>query len=172
MVSDRNALGESAEHGLFWWSIPMRSSLHVPIAPGRKVGAWVCLVAVMLLWSPLWAAAWHIEGMACCSGGFCPMRGHARTTGSEDATRTEQPVDCEHHGGGSQNHGQGMDCAMSCGHESSSNLTTAVMFVLPGPANLSQPPQVIATIGSFTPVSFAPALEPLSPPPRMVLSSL
>jgi hypothetical protein len=46
------------------------------------------------------------------------------------------------------------------------------MFVLPEPANFSQPTQVIATVGSFTPDAFVPSFEPLSPPPRMILSSL
>jgi hypothetical protein len=127
----------------------------------------------MLLWDPLWAAAGHMDGMDCCSGGFCPMRGHAQAKHALSETApTEEAADCEHHSGGVQNHGQGMDCAISCGHESSSNVTTAVMFVLPEPANFSQPTQVIATVGSFTPDAFAPSFEPLSPPPRMILSSL
>ena len=38
----------------------MRRSLHVPIAPGRTFGAWVCLaLAVVMLWAPMGAAAWH-----------------------------------------------------------------------------------------------------------------
>jgi hypothetical protein len=145
----------------------MRQSLHVPIAPGRKVGAWVCLLAVALLWSPLWAAAWHTHGMDCCSDGFCPMHGHPKTdrAGSSEEPPSEQPVERDHLSS-TQNHRQKVDCAVSCCHESGANLMAAMIFVLPAPTTISQPAQAIVKIAKLAPASFAQASEPLSPPPR------
>ena len=55
----------------------MRHSLHRPIAPGNRLRACVCLLAVLLLWTPLWAAAWQTHNMSCCTDGMCPLHGHA-----------------------------------------------------------------------------------------------
>jgi hypothetical protein len=150
----------------------MRQSLHIPRAPGRRFGAWVCLLAVALLWSPLWAAARYPDGADCCSGGFCPMHAHkaAQHPRSTKTAPPQTPTDSEHHGS-AQNHKQQVDCAVSCCHESSSNLMAAMIFVLPEPATIFQRAQVIATIAAFAAVSFAPALDRSSPPPRTLLSS-
>jgi hypothetical protein len=145
----------------------MRRSLQVPCAPGRMFSAVVCLVAVVLLWGPLWASAWH--GMTCCNGGMCPIHGHS-TPNQPRPQRTapeKTPIECEHHGGiGLTN------CSMSCSHESSPFLTTAVIFLLPDPVAISQPARAMAAPSNFSPAEFGQSFEPLSPPPRFVLFSL
>src|SRR5271169_3363204 len=100
----------------------MKRSLHVPIARGRSFGAWVCLVALVLLWAPMWAAAWQANSMACCDGGLCAAHGHSKPTPSrpQKSSPAEAPMDCDHHAGSELT-----ACAMTCSHESASSLTTA-----------------------------------------------
>jgi hypothetical protein len=61
---------------------------------------------------------------------------------------------------------------MSCSHESTSSLTTAVIFVLPEPATVSQPNLAMAGPVQFAPMEFAPLFEPPAPPPRASFFSL
>jgi hypothetical protein len=76
-------------------------------------------------------------------------------------------MNCDHHAG------NGITaCAMSCSHESASSLTTAVIFVLPAPAAVSQPAEAMATPANLAPTEFAHLFEPPSPPPRASLFSL
>src|SRR5271165_659102 len=147
----------------------MKRSLHIPIAPGRKIGAWVCLVAVVLLWAPLGAAAWQAHGMACCDGGMCATHGHSKPNYSQprQATPTETPLNCGHHGGtGIAN------CSVSCCQENNPSFTSAVVFLLPAAAIFSQPPPALATSVKFAPTEFVQASKPLSPPPRISPSIL
>jgi hypothetical protein len=141
----------------------MSRSFHVPIASGRTFGAWVCLVAVVMLWAPLGAAAWQANGMACCEGGMCVAHGHSTTNRPkpQETSPGESPMNCVHHGD------RGIvNCSMSCSHDGSSFLTTAVIFVLPGPAAISQPALVLAAPTTFVQAAFVRSYDPLSPPPR------
>lgn len=147
----------------------MRTSLHFPIAPGRTTGAWVCLLAVVLLWAPMYAAAWQTQGMACCGGGFCAAHEHPKPSQSHrrQAMAREASTNCEHHGKGGF-----IACSMSCCHESGSSLTTAVIFLLPPTAIVSQPAAALASPVSFAPMAFVQSFDPPSPPPRTPLFSL
>ncbi len=146
----------------------MKTRRHVPIAPG-KTGAWVCLVAVMLLWAPLWATAWQSDGMDCCKGGMCMAHGHSKpnAAGSRQTSAEETPMQCGHHGGGSM-----ADCSMTCCHQSSPDLKAPAIFVMPNPARIDQPLEVMSAAGNFAPTEFLQSFEPLSPPPRTPLFSL
>jgi len=146
----------------------MSCLLHVP-RPGRTLSAVVCLVAVVLLWAPLWSAAWHAGGMICCNGAMCPIHGHSTPNrpSPQRTTPEKTPIECEHHGGiGLTN------CSVSCSHESSPLLTTAVIFVLPEPVAISIPASVMAGPASVSSAEFAQSFEPPSPPPRIALFSL
>jgi hypothetical protein len=147
----------------------MATLRYFPIAPGRKLGAWVCLAALLLLWSPAWAAAWHTEEMACCSGGMCLAHQHSKSGPSHQgqSKETETPMNCEHHGTTGLT-----SCSMSCCQESSTALTAGIIFVLPEPTSLSQPSEATAAPVVLSPVEFLQSLEPLSPPPRISLFSL
>ena len=122
----------------------------------------VCLVAVILLWAPMWAAVWHANGMACCEGGMCVAHGHSKTNQPMPREATgDSPINCTHH-----DDRVIAVCYMSCGQESSSSVTTAVIFVLPVPAAISEPAQALAAPTTFAPTAFVPSYDPLSPPPR------
>jgi len=141
----------------------MRRSLHVAIDPGRSFGAWVCLVAVVTLWAPMGAAAWQVNGMACCQGSMCVVHGHSGTNHPkpQETPPGESAMNCAHHGDSGI-----VNCSLSCGHDSSSFLTTAVIFVLPVPTTISEPAQALPVPTTFAPTAFFPSYDPLSPPPR------
>lgn len=123
----------------------------------------MCLVATVLLWAPMWAAAWQANGMACCEGGMCAAHGHPGTKQPKPQLTApkESLMNCAHHG-----ESEIVNCSMSCGHDSRSSLTTAVIFVLPVPAAISKPTQASAALTFFAPTAFVPSYDPLSPPPR------
>ncbi|MGA2300028.1 MAG: hypothetical protein ABSG77_04955 [Candidatus Acidiferrum sp.] len=146
----------------------MKTRRHVPIAPG-KLGAWVCLLAVILLWTPLWAMAWQADGMDCCKGGMCMAHRHSKP----DADRPQQtgaeetPMDCEHHGGSGLS-----NCSMACCQENSQILATPAIFVMPEPATICLPSKATTAPSNFAATEFVQSFAPPSPPPRMPLLSL
>ena len=127
------------------------------------MGAWVCLVAVVLLWTPLWATAWQTGGMDCCKGGMCMAHRHSKP----EPARTQQtgaektPMDCEHHGTSGMS-----NCPMACCQQSSHTLATPAIFVMPESVAICLPSLVTTAPSSFAATEFAQSLEPLSPPPR------
>lgn len=141
--------------------VEMKLLAYVRIAFGRESGAWVCLVAVALLWAPVWAATWQAGAMACCHDNMCPTHGHAKT--NEQAPQT--PINCDHH------HGNIPDCSMSCANETNPPLAAGVIFVLPEPEILSQPSPVLSAAPELVATEFVPAFKPPSPPPRTSLFS-
>jgi hypothetical protein len=147
----------------------MKAFDQVPIAPGREMSAWVCLVALTLLWSPVWAVAWQSSGMGCCENGMCAAQEHANPSHhhSQKNSSQESPTNCQHHSGSSLT-----QCTMSCCQESTPSLTAAVIFVLPEPTILSVPARAMATTVNFVPSEFVQSFQPLSPPPRTALFSL
>src|SRR5579859_268162 len=155
------------------WSIleiqKMKRMRHDSNAPGRRLGACVCLVAVMLLWSPLWASALQAAGMGCCDGAMCPLHGHGPKKSSSDANSAmDMPMaGCDHHA-----RKVAMDCTVACCHPKDPAVTGAIVFVLPIPMALSAP----LLIAPPTPIPFSSAssvvFDPASPPPRTNLLSL
>ena len=141
----------------------MKELAYVPIVPGRKFRAWVCLLAVVMLWAPLEVAAALANGMACCEGGMCVAHRHSKTNQPmpREVTPGESPINCEHHG----NKGI-VDCSVTCGHETSPSATTGVIFVLPDSAAICEPAPALAAPVSFAPIALVPSYDPLSPPPR------
>src|ERR1700739_4921081 len=109
----------------------MKQRLHVPVAPGRNLGAWVCLLAAMLLWAPAWGAAFQASRMTCCTGTMCLAHRHPETKSAPEAQSAAQertPMECNH---ASQT---GLvNCQMSCCHDQDRPATGAVIFVLPEP---------------------------------------
>jgi len=153
----------------------MQQSLHVAKSPGRKLGASVCLLAVLLLWTPLWAAAWQASLTACCNRGLCAAHGGPKSDHPAAPRRATLPLafeECAHADGG-QKHSGLMNCSLSCCQdESNSSWLGSVIFVLPSPAMIlradfaSPAPQEISALGLVQP------FEPPSPPPRISLLSL
>jgi len=148
---------------------PMRHSLHRPIAPGNRLRACVCLLAVLLLWSPLWAAAWQIHTMSCCTDGMCPLHAHPAAPKPPAAKPAHAHSDCDHRG---STQSATMYCSMSCCQDSSPSLTAAIIFVLPAPAMISSGTLTTATPQQISAVRSVPSFDPPSPPPRTVFLSL
>lgn len=142
----------------------MNTSLHSPIAPGRKFSASVCLLAALLLWAPLWATALQANGMTCCDGVMCAAHGSSSSNHDHPqaaAQQTKKPMRCGHSGGNAN-----MSCDLSCCHEQSHSFVASIQFVLPNPTVLLQPQSVIGTSGARVSVQILPSFDPLSPPPR------
>jgi hypothetical protein len=140
----------------------MKRTFHVAIAPGRRVGAWACLLALALLWVPLWAAAWQVNAMSCCDGGICAAHGHA---GSKSGTKSHfvqenAPTECPQVPSGM------VTCRLSCCQSHDYPVTSAVLFVLPEPMTISAT-VVVKAVELKSPLQAkAQLVEPLSPPPR------
>jgi len=147
----------------------MKRMCHDSNAPGRKLGACVCLVAVILLWAPAWASALQAAGMACCDGAMCPLHGHSpkKSSGDTNSAKDAPMAGCKHHG-----RKAAMDCTMACCHPSDPAVTGAIVFVLPSPPIVTAP----LLIGPPTPGLSSSAssfvFDPASPPPRTLLLSL
>jgi hypothetical protein len=151
----------------------MKASLLAPIAPG-KIGAWVCLIAALLLWSPMLAAVWEANRMECCNGVQCPAHGHhAGKSGTEKkweaAAQLQSEPDMECHRPQSS---QSMKCSMSCCHDPQQVFAASILFVVPTPAQVSTTKLATDGPGAFTPQHQLASLEPLSPPPRRSAVSL
>lgn len=149
---------------------PMNRLLHVPVAPGRKTAAWVCLLAVLFLWAPVWAMAVEASALGCCVDGFCGRTTHGHQKTSQAVTAHPAPaeaaMECEHHGGVTRNKVGAMKCSMSCCHESSNALAAAVLFILPRTAPISVPLGAAWASPELTATGPTQSIEPLSPPPR------
>jgi len=138
----------------------MSRSLHAPIAPGRTVGACVCLMAVLLLWTPMWASAWMLRGMACCTGNMCAAHGHGKTN-----SRAKTEAECEH------SRGAGMAaCSLSCCHEEDASLVVnSGVYVLPEPARIAAPAETVSLAVAAKHEEVLQAFAPPSPPPKSSL---
>ena len=162
-----------------WVILPpsaMNRSLHVSVAPGRKMAGWVCLLAVMLLWAPLWAMALEASAMGCCADGFCGRATHEHQKTNQAVklhpAPAETPMECEHQGGAARNKAGAMKCSLSCCHEGSEALAAAVLFILPRTAPVSVPLGVAWASPKLTAAGFTQSIEPLSPPPRITPPSV
>lgn len=152
-----------------WCFETMRRLRHFSKAPGNKVGACVCLVAVILLWAPLWASAFQASNMDCCNGAMCPLHGHAPKKSSNDANAgKEAPLAaCGHHSRNSA-----MDCKMACCHPTDPAVTGAIVFVLPTPSGISAPALVGQPRANLAVTMSSAIFDPASPPPRTLLLNL
>lgn len=142
----------------------MNPSLHPPSAPGKKIAAFVCLLAVVLLWAPLWAAALQANGMVCCTGGMCPTHAHSNTNhaSAENETTSETPMQCDHSG-----HGSMMNCDMSCCHDQGQTFVASLHFVMPTLPVVLLPQQTLASAPTLEVTQISHPSAPLPPPPRI-----
>jgi hypothetical protein len=150
-------------------SVPMNSSCIYAKSSGKRMAASFCLLAVILLWSPLWAAALESNGIGCCGGLMCAAHGHAKPNHAQppETKPAEAPMECEHHGGSGIS-----SCTMSCCAENGPAFTSPINFVAPKPTVISAPAQALAAPATLAATGFVLTFEPLSPPPRTFLLSL
>jgi len=121
----------------------------------QLLAAWVCLVAAILLFTPLAEAAWSAHAAACCTGDHCPIPEH------HHSKTPQHTADCEHQSGGLE------ACSMSCCQKSDHPMLTSLAFLLPDAA-LPIVSKVITTAAIVPQASDMPrSLEVLSPPPRL-----
>jgi hypothetical protein len=153
----------------------MASNKHI-----RAIAAWVCLLAVALLYAPLAVAALVANGVDCCAGGYCKIPEHhhnRQKPGTEHFAVTRAQAgpsqDSSHTDCGHEMNGVGMaPCKMSCCEDPSRPALTPSAFLLPSlsfvPATFEKI-RSVQTAKSFEPTRF---VKPLSPPPRLVYSIL
>ena len=139
----------------------MNGSLHAPIAPGRSVGACVCLVAVLLLWAPMWASAWMARGMACCDGNMCAAHDHAKSGSAGKSDTTKSETECEH------SRSAGMTaCSVSCCREQGASLVSSGVYVLPELVVVSVPAETLGLAVEVKHDEVMQVFAPPSPPPK------
>jgi len=128
----------------------------------RSISAVICLLAVLLLYTPLGAAAWSSYRSGCCAKGMCSIKEHHHQ--QPPAAPPQDQMDCGHHGA------HMMSCSLSCCHNDEVAAAATAIFVLPRPFVRSVPAPLKSSI-AFLQVSDSPQLlEPLSPPPRSSLA--
>ena len=139
----------------------MQALHYLPIAPGKKVAACLCLFAVILLWTPVWAAA--LQSHDCCAGGMCPTHSHRNQ--SNNPVSSPSPMDCEHHGDSQPPAGLA-SCSLSCCQDSEHPTIGANLFVVPEAAEIAMSAIASAVPAAHAFAKLARTPEPLSPPPR------
>jgi hypothetical protein len=130
------------------------------------MGAYACLVAVMLIYAPQGMIGWWAGMGVCCEADYCPIPGHHRQNAR--AAAEHQGMECEH---GMTGKAGIAACGMSCCHETERALLAPMVFVIapvaerPGLASVArvaEPPTVQDILQSS---------KPLSPPPRLVAAA-
>jgi hypothetical protein len=131
--------------------------------PCRTAAAWLCLLAVALLYAPLAAAAWASRSMACCTGNHCDIPAHHYR---QAAAQPASHEDCGH--GASEL----TPCSMSCCQTLDKPVVTGVAFVLPHLAFTTAPVMVTRAPDSAHSIEIPRSTQPLSPPPRIGAAAL
>jgi hypothetical protein len=149
--------------------LPMSALFHPPIAPGKKIAACVCLLAVTLLWAPLWAAALQTNGMTCCTGAMCPAHRHSPKNpapASTSSTSAETHMQCDHSANRSSSNSM-VSCNMSCCQDQDQSfVAAAIHFVLPDSRIVMPQKLASASIPELKVSQPLHSTDPLSPPPR------
>jgi len=142
----------------------MTRSLYPPRAQGNHAGAWLCLMAILLLSAPMWASAWAARGMACCAGNMCAAHGHGKTNaaGKSETPKEEAPMECEQHCGRGI-----LNCSMSCCHEQGASLMSGTPYVLPAPPAVSLPAETLNSSVAAECEEVLQVFAPPSPPPKI-----
>jgi hypothetical protein len=127
----------------------------------RSIGAYGCLVAVMVIYAPQGMIAWWAGTGACCKSDYCPIHEHHRL---EAATSGEhEGMDCEHDAAG--NAGMAA-CTMSCCHDTEKVLVAPVIFLPNAPDRPAQMFAIDRVTESRREIAENLGSKPLSPPPR------
>jgi hypothetical protein len=146
-----------------WYSVLVKRKTQHRV---RAAAAWLCMLAVVLLYAPMAGAALLAYGVDCCVGGFCNIPEHHHHKSQPAPAQDTAPMDCGHDMSGMTS------CSMSCCKDPARPALIPGAFVLP-PANFAP-----AASGVIRPIFLANTLEisrfvkPLSPPPRFASSVL
>ena len=155
--------------GVFLKFGKMKRMLHDSDAPGRRLEACACLVALMLLWAPAWASALQAAGMGCCDGAMCPLHGHGpkKNSGDSGPAKDAPMANCEHHA-----RRAAMDCSLVCCHQKDPAAAGAIVFVLPLVVEISAPLLIGRPTPGLSSSMSSQVFDPTSPPPRTLLLTL
>jgi hypothetical protein len=132
----------------------------------RWAAAWLCLVAVALLYAPLASAALLAYGANCCAGGFCNIPAHHHHKQQPAPSEDSAPMDCGHDMSGLK------PCAMSCCKDPSRPALIPGAFVLPLIRFAAVPGEVLRPVQFASSLKISRFVKPLSPPPRFAVSVL
>jgi hypothetical protein len=125
----------------------------------RVLAAYVCLLAVGLLFAPYAGAAWMNHAMDCCTGDHCNIPEHHHRNAAPHA-------DCDHDSGGLT------ACTMSCCQDEDQVFVAAMTFVMPDPTVAAVQAQSRAALDSPRSIEIPRSIQPLLPPPRAVSLNL
>jgi len=125
----------------------------------RFLSASLCLLAVILLYAPIAAAAWSSYSAACCNTSQCPIKAHHHQSQKSPAS-SEYHMDCGH------DMAEMSACSMSCCQNTERPAMASLAFVLPAALSFTGPAVRKAPFQSAKPLDFLRSIQPLSPPPR------
>jgi hypothetical protein len=118
-----------------------------------------CLLAVVLFYAPLAAAAWSSYQAACCASGQCPIKSHHH---HQAPAAPQNHMDCGHELSGMT------ACTMSCCHNPDRPFVSSVLFVPSISVKIFEPVAVQSHIAFAKLSDLRRSIEPLSPPPRLL----
>lgn len=131
----------------------------------RQAAAWMGLLAVALLYSPMAGAAWlalRMNEADCCAGGYCPMKAHHQHK-KNSAPKNSTPMDCGHE----KDSGGMTACATTCCKKPERTAVMPSTFVLPALNFAAISDRASHEIFTRMRAIFSYAAQPLSPPPRI-----
>jgi hypothetical protein len=129
----------------------------------RVVSASICLLAVVLLYTPMVAAVWTVHTMSCCTGDHCPISGHHH---QKSSAAPAHHMNCGHEMSSM------MACSMSCCQTTDHSLVASIFFVLPGPSVVPALSLISPASKSAQAILSSDSFKPLSPPPRFAAAVL
>ena len=137
----------------------------------RRLRGVACLLAMTLVWTPLWAAAW--TGASNCSGMMCMAKGHDKAMAmlteppSERAAEASEgaSMHCEH-----ESRSSVTKCSISCCHTESRAFVAAMTFDLPADVLLSRSLQLADSLSVRSESALFSTIAPPDHPPRLMHS--
>jgi hypothetical protein len=132
----------------------------------RMTAAWLCLLAVALLYAPMAGAVLLAHGVNCCVGGFCNIAEHHHHKQQPAASQDSAPMDCGHDMSGIT------PCSMSCCKDPARPALIPGAFVLPPASFAPAGDEVLRPVQMANSLEISRFVKPLSPPPRFSASAL
>ena len=131
----------------------------------QRVSAWISLLAVLLIYTPVASATLMAVTGACCSGDQCPIHGNhhhpAHQNGSQHSN--DAPMDCDHH---AHSTNEMSPCSMSCCHTVEPAAVHSHIYVMV-PRSLGAPlASSLSAVLSISSAGIFRSYSPLAPPPK------
>jgi hypothetical protein len=137
----------------------------------RAAAAWICMLAVTLLYAPLAGAALLAHGVDCCAGGYCTIPEHRHHKQQNRQQRSVAPQESPHADCGHDMSGV-KPCSMSCCQDQARPVLMPSTFLLPTVSFAPEAGEVIRPVQMVNSLELSRFVKPLSPPPRFASSIL